>query len=61
MFILQFLTGMPGVCYALATYLAPYLGIGAANRQAWNAIVNERDRQASVPWPSWQASGPWPD
>jgi amino acid transporter len=32
MFILQFLTGMPGVCYALATYLAPYLGIGAANR-----------------------------
>ncbi len=32
MFILQFLTGMPGVCYALATYLAPYLGIGPANR-----------------------------
>jgi len=30
--ILQMLTGMPGACYALATYLAPYLGIGPANR-----------------------------
>lgn len=32
MFILQFLTGMPGVCYALATYLSPFLGIGPVNR-----------------------------
>jgi len=30
--ILQMLTGMPGACYAFATYIAPYLGIGPANR-----------------------------
>lgn len=30
--IVQFLTGMPGVCYALASYLLPYLGLGPANR-----------------------------
>ncbi len=32
MMILQFLTGLPGVCYALANYLAPCLGFGSANR-----------------------------
>jgi len=32
MMIIQFLTGMPGVCYALANYLVPYLGIGFSNR-----------------------------
>ena len=31
MMILQFLTGMPGVCYALATYLTPYLGLRPTN------------------------------
>ncbi|HEY6922056.1 MAG TPA: APC family permease, partial [Steroidobacteraceae bacterium] len=31
MMILQFLTGMPGVCYALATYLSPYLGLAPTN------------------------------
>ena len=31
MMILQFLTGMPGVCYALATYLTPYLGLAPSN------------------------------
>jgi len=30
--ILQMLTGMPGACYALATYIGPYLGISSANR-----------------------------
>lgn len=32
MMIIQFLTGMPGVCYALANYLLPYLRIEPSNR-----------------------------
>jgi amino acid transporter len=32
MMIVQFLTGMPGVCYALASYLVPYLGLTSSNR-----------------------------
>ena len=32
MMIVQFLTGMPGVCYALASYLVPYLGLSSSNR-----------------------------
>lgn len=32
MMIIQFLTGIPGVCYALANYLVPYLGVEPSNR-----------------------------
>jgi amino acid transporter len=32
MMIVQFLTGMPGVCYALANYLAPYLRLEPSAR-----------------------------
>lgn len=32
MMILQFLTGMPGVLYVLATYLTPFLGVEPTNR-----------------------------
>jgi amino acid transporter len=32
MMIVQFLTGLPGVCYALANYLMPYLGLHPTNR-----------------------------
>ncbi len=32
MMIVQFLTGLPGVCYALANYLLPYLGLPPTNR-----------------------------
>ncbi len=32
MMIVQFITGLPGVCYALAHYLAPYLDLPPANR-----------------------------
>jgi amino acid transporter len=32
MMTIQYLAGMPGVCYALATYLVPYLGIEPLNR-----------------------------
>ncbi len=31
MMIIQFLTGLPGVCYALANYLIPYLGLPPGN------------------------------
>jgi amino acid transporter len=37
MMIIQFLTGMPGVCYALANYLLPYLGFPQENR--WVVLV----------------------
>ncbi|MGH9649497.1 MAG: amino acid permease, partial [Terriglobales bacterium] len=32
MMIIQFLTGMPGVCYSFANYLLPYLGLPQENR-----------------------------
>jgi len=32
MMIVQFITGMPGVCYALANYLVPYLRLEGSNR-----------------------------
>ncbi len=37
--IIQFLTGMPGVCYALANYLVPYLGFAPSNRNVIVATV----------------------
>jgi len=37
--IVQFLTGMPGVCYALASYLVPYLGLNSSNRNVVIATV----------------------
>jgi amino acid transporter len=37
--IIQFLTGMPGVCYALANYLVPYLGLDPSNRNVILATI----------------------
>ena len=32
MMIIQFISGMPGVCYALASYLVPFLGFAPSSR-----------------------------